>query len=201
MGGRNLPYAYKVKYLESSGTQWILTNIFLATPKPTILDITFASIDGNYDKNVFGGDDARGFNLYFQGNYSLGFYLCGGFVLNNLNINAVVKNTVHIEIQNNAQGTFILNNASFTIPQKNITQSTSPFNLFTQYSGTYRCSKIRIYKCSIVIEDNKVLDFIPVVDKQGVPAMYDKVSSQLLYNQGTGQFIAGPRVRGGGNNN
>ena len=34
-----------------------------------------------------------------------------------------------------------------------------------------------------------VRDFIPVLDMNDVPCMYDKVSGDLFYNQGTGQFI------------
>lgn len=41
---------------------------------------------------------------------------------------------------------------------------------------------------------NEVLmqDFIPVLDHDGVPCMYDRVTNEFFYNQGTGQFIAGP---------
>ena len=34
-------------------------------------------------------------------------------------------------------------------------------------------------------------DFIPVLDISGRPAMYDEVSGNLFYNQGTGEFTWG----------
>lgn len=38
-------------------------------------------------------------------------------------------------------------------------------------------------------DGNKMLrDYIPVLDSNGVPAMYDRVSGQYFYNLGTGQF-------------
>lgn len=37
-----------------------------------------------------------------------------------------------------------------------------------------------------------IQDFIPVLDPYGVPCMYDRVTDSFFYNQGTGQFIAGP---------
>lgn len=45
-------------------------------------------------------------------------------------------------------------------------------------------------------KDNNVLvrDFIPVLDADGVACMYDKVTQQFFYNQGTGNFIAGPQI-------
>ena len=44
------------------------------------------------------------------------------------------------------------------------------------------------------IYDNNVLvrDFIPVIDSNAVPCMYDKVESKFYYNAGTGDFISGP---------
>ena len=44
------------------------------------------------------------------------------------------------------------------------------------------------------IYNNNVLvrDFIPVIDSNAVPCMYDKVESKFYYNAGTGDFISGP---------
>ena len=39
--------------------------------------------------------------------------------------------------------------------------------------------------------DVLVRDYIPVLDQNNVPCMYDKVSGEFFYNQGTGEFIAG----------
>ena len=39
-----------------------------------------------------------------------------------------------------------------------------------------------------------VRDFIPVLDKDGTPCMYDLVEHKFYYNAGTGNFIAGPIV-------
>ena len=50
---------------------------------------------------------------------------------------------------------------------------------------------IRIYKATIKKSGELVRDFIPVLDKDGVACMYDKVSGGFFYNQGTGEFIAG----------
>ena len=49
---------------------------------------------------------------------------------------------------------------------------------------------------SVKIEEKDILvrDFIPVLDYNNVPCMYDKVTGQFFYNAGTGNFIAGPIV-------
>ena len=54
-----------------------------------------------------------------------------------------------------------------------------------------------IYSCKLYDNDVLVRDFIPVLDGNGTPCMYDKVTKQFFYNQGTGQFIAGPIIGSG----
>ena len=46
------------------------------------------------------------------------------------------------------------------------------------------------------IYDNDVLvrDYIPVLDGNGTPCMYDKVEKKFYYNAGTEQFVAGPVI-------
>lgn len=52
----------------------------------------------------------------------------------------------------------------------------------------------KIYYFKIYDNDVLVRDFIPVLDHNGSPCMYDKVSKQFFYNSGTGDFIAGPII-------
>jgi hypothetical protein len=51
----------------------------------------------------------------------------------------------------------------------------------------------RIYEISLY-DENNVLKFhgIPALDRNNVVCMYDTVSQNLFYNQGTGDFVAGP---------
>lgn len=51
-----------------------------------------------------------------------------------------------------------------------------------------------IYYCKIYDNDILLRDFIPVLDTYGTPCMYDRVEKKYYYNQGTGQFIAGPVI-------
>ena len=53
---------------------------------------------------------------------------------------------------------------------------------------------IKIYYFQIYDNDTLVRDFVPVLDYNGVPCMFDKVTETFFYNQGTGDFIAGPIV-------
>ena len=49
----------------------------------------------------------------------------------------------------------------------------------------------RIKYGKIYAENNLVCDLIPCLDTNGTPCMYDTVSKQTFYNQGTGEFLYG----------
>lgn len=51
-----------------------------------------------------------------------------------------------------------------------------------------------IYKFKIVRNGVLIQSLIPVLDYDDTPCMYDEVSHKFFYNQGTGAFVAGPRV-------
>lgn len=59
------------------------------------------------------------------------------------------------------------------------------------YEPNYGTSNSRIYWCKIYDADTLIRAFIPVIDFNNTPCMYDKVSKQLFYNQGTGGFTYG----------
>ena len=62
-------------------------------------------------------------------------------------------------------------------------------NNTTPYFSAMQCNRLRIIQNNILVRD-----FIPVLDKDGVPCMYDKVEGKFYYNAGTGDFIAGPVI-------
>lgn len=62
---------------------------------------------------------------------------------------------------------------------------------------TKRSMKIyyfKIYKKDSNNNEILVCDLIPVIDNNGIPYMFDKVTNQIFYNAGTGDFIAGPVI-------
>ena len=51
-------------------------------------------------------------------------------------------------------------------------------------AGTIKKSnKINIYDCKIYDNDILIRDMIPVLDKNGVACMYDKVNKKYYYNE------------------
>ena len=60
--------------------------------------------------------------------------------------------------------------------------------LFAVNGGDIRCDDY-IYSCKIWHFGELVRNFVPCVDGNRVPCMYDTVSKQPFYNAGTGEFL------------
>lgn len=53
-------------------------------------------------------------------------------------------------------------------------------------------SSIKLYYIKFYnYNDELIRDFIPVLDENNIPCLYDKISKSYFYNQGTGQFLYG----------
>lgn len=48
---------------------------------------------------------------------------------------------------------------------------------------------VRVFNAKITLNNNLVRDFIPVLDLSGRPCLYDKVEDKFYYNKGTGEFL------------
>ena len=60
--------------------------------------------------------------------------------------------------------------------------------LFYGYNAPTAC---RVYCYRQYRDGAPLIDLIPVLDKEDVPCMYDKVSGQYFYNMGSGSFSYG----------
>lgn len=185
--GTNLPYAYEIEYLQGDGNAYLdtsLTVLFLNN-KHFQIDVLLPD-NRTY---VWGGTFYDGQLVFTMGAYRNDW---GG---DDRSI-TVPKNTKFSVIQTDEN--IVVNET--LLPRTNRTRDIN-FFLFTRNPiETNTVFRGFIYLFKVWDNNQTYEELIPVVDKQGVPAMYDKVSGQLFYNQGTGQFIAGPRVRGGNNN-
>lgn len=96
-----------------------------------------------------------------------------------------------LEILDNTSGSYITQGMSY-----GEISIDAPLYLFTK-DGSTQFAKAKLYSLKVKrnysYADN-VLDLIPVKDAKGTVCMFDKVSRKFFYNQGTGDFIAGPEV-------
>ena len=182
---RKRPYYCEVEYLESTGTQYIGTGVVFSDSSHTYKwDIGAQAVntsDTNY--NWFCG--------FFEGGaYSAGVY---SDTTTNYNFYAV--------------GTYYQNGQAITDPLTSGDKYGIIRNIFTitNFAGTLpiilfgrnqsngvKCEATKkIFYFKIYDNDTLVRDFIPVIDWNMKPCMYDKVSGELFYNKGTSDFVAG----------
>ena len=74
--------------------------------------------------------------------------------------------------------------------QNNVYGSFYIFNIHTEVD-TSNYSKFKLYYFKIYDNDILVRDYVPVLDKNDRPCLFDKVSKTCFYNQGTGEFLYG----------
>jgi|GEM_PF-2416835 len=199
-----LPDGYQeVRYLESSRTQYINTQVLSPTGNHKILVDIEMPLANNGATTIFGTRESntqRWGNPYFASATSTSIYVGGTtgilaqpwaqngraeFSLEANNINKVVT------VSHN--GT--VRTASYT----GTTVTTVPLYLFGAYNGgIVERGTFRLYGCKIWLEGALVRDFVPALDESSRPCLFDLVSQTPFYNSGTGEFLHGeiiPAIR------
>ena len=182
-----LPLGFKeVEYLESSEAQWIKTDYTLTSS--TKIDILFSP------------NQQTRLNLWVIGSRVEENKLTGIRISSDTIIDCFINttNSPHITSSNVGNKYRAVLDGKWTV---NDTQGTSitpsaglsPLTLFSYNSSTtentYTSSALcacKIYYCKIWDNEILVRDYIPCLDNNGIPCMYDLVSGQPFYNQGTG---------------
>lgn len=106
-----------------------------------------------------------------------------------------VHNNIDI-VLNNDTVSYVLNGdsaVSYTA-RTNYVDIDKTIYLFKNNNSTFQCFTGKIYYCKIWDNNTLVRDFIPVLDWNMTPCMYDRVTEQLFYNQGTGDFTYGREI-------
>ena len=192
-----LPSGYQqVEYIESTGTQYVDTNVLITNNSKLTLDISFNSnTDGDYVNGISGNFSAGRFavgNGY--GNYT-GFY----FGVANENLWAGTRDTnrhkFFIDMPNLTYGidNTVYNKTAYTYP----TFTNNYFCLFArnQKSNIGSYAKQKFYSCQIYDNGTIVRNFIPCYRiSDNVIGLYDMINRKFYTNAGTGTFLKGADV-------
>ena len=203
-----LPYSARIEYLESTGTQYIDTGVIGKSSVRRLLQTLVPNADTNaYIGPIFGIRTNLGiFWAMFFSNYSpntIRFDYGQQTSLNCTSSNSMQGKIVVIDMNNHNKASIYDTNHNLLCTQNlSTTTFTTGENLFLFASLDTRqgtpiflgAPSVKIYSAKIYDNDVLVRDFIPVLDKNGTPCMFDKVEKKFYYNQGTGQFIAGPVI-------
>ena len=188
----------QLEYIEKDGfTQYINTGLI---PQPDwTYEFDFERI-GNF--NYLCGSDKG----YKEGSFNISIDLGKNEGLRTLNFGTFFYNsgiTPPINkrmIITKKPNQFIIGTNTYKIDKGNI-KAEYPLVIFTtNRRGTPQVSRIfiqqyKLYSFKITDENgNLIQKLLPALDKNGVVGMYDTVKRKFHYNEGAGEFIAGPKV-------
>lgn len=187
-------YKKKLSYLESTGTQYIDTGVVGKSGIKSFLDFEFISGD-LADYIIFGSANNKWAVRYYpvssrDGMWTLGY---GGRLISTTAAKLKQRYKVDSELSvgkqtMNVDGSIVVNSANTAT----VNTTRNMFLFGVNGNGTFQgYGGVRIYSCWIEVNGVLVRDFIPVLDMNDVPCMYDKVSGGFFYNKGTGKFTYG----------
>ena len=187
------PYYCEVEYLESNSAQQRISTGIMVDTLPITVDVSFSTASASYNSTyqVIVGTVTG--DQYFIGFISgdPAFAIKYNNVTYNTNIVPVADTIYRLTSTiSNSDATLNINGTNYTNTMT-YTANNEEIGLFAQKYGT---KSNRIHACKIYKGSTLVRDFIPVLDWDMAPCMYDKVSGELFYNQGTGNFIAGRQI-------
>lgn len=195
-----LPSEYQeVKYIESTGLQYVDTGIVPQSTTRVVLsvamtDLAFSNFNGwgslGSAEAFFLGIDKNktSFSATISANWS------------STNFPTLADNKKHVfDVSNNA---IMLDGVSYGTGDIGDTASEGEtlylFAFHTEYLYNdvhYACGKERIYSCEIYSGDNLIRNFIPCYRKSDKTiGLYDLVNSTFYTNSGNGTFLAGEKV-------
>ena len=177
----------RLKYLESTGSQYIDTGYNINTSTDEIELVIQGITTANY-KWFFGEHD---------NNARFGLGSGDGTNKRNVAYGATTYKVTDTQVYN-TQHTFVANSSGVFIDGTKVANYSSFASISTLYLFHLNLNNQPSYMGGARVWSYKhkrngefILDMIPVLDKDGVVCMFDTVSKEFFYNQGTGDFIAG----------
>lgn len=187
----------KLEYIESTGTQYILTDYYLKSnsdidlkfqlfsSNESDIGILFGSRENNNKKAYLFGDASSG-NGYLYGFYgSVDRFDDTYKIIEN---NAVYGNLYNLSIRGGNFDVFNLGSVSLSSNNFNMTYPMCIFGL--NDTGDVRLiPRARIFSFKIRENNQIVKNFVPCLDKNNKAGLYDLVENKFYGNSGTGDFV------------
>lgn len=186
-----------VNYIESSGTQYFNTGYTASNNTRVVATVKANNVLAPNSANfVFGYRTSNKSEAFVAGlattkafhNFGTTYQFTDcSFATDKVTVDAN-KNVCTFTSENGQSAVSTLTESTFTCP--------SPLLLLANnqngtISNTYSKGGWdgRLYSCQIYENDELVRDFIPVLDIEGTPCLYDKATKEFFYNQGSGEFL------------
>lgn len=181
-----------IKYIESTGTQWIDTGWAAPSGYKAEMKILINTYQNGDLYGIIGSHNerapwGRNYLILDKSNFQIGAdgFQNVGSAQTGIEYN-ISLSTVPDDVYFNDVNVYNLTGSD---------RSSNNLYLFNVSGYTFNKFIGRMYYLKIWNpRDVLVRDMIPVLDLNDVPCMYDKVTDQYFYNVGTGDFIAGPEA-------
>lgn len=193
-----LPYNAEIEYLEATGTQYIITDLYgdnnLGFEIKFIAN-SLGSQEDSQSSTLFGSRQSSVANAFQLSSYQNGTLDFG----NKLNTQLGIRN-INIEyIANFTNSSLCINNQCSNINTNYTFQTPTPLYIFALYQSSItsviECFIGKIYYVKFFNRTTlePIAEYTPVrIGQTGY--MYDKINGQLFGNSGTGSFILGPDI-------
>ena len=210
-GEYDLPAGYKkLEYLESSGTQYVLTPV--TTNQVNAVDFDFRQVgDLSRSQCMWVLGNATSENGLLFGFWSIqpqdypedfGYYMCESLNTPFIKTAGVLdthadkftRRRVSIKKMSlTLDGSIVQNRHNGSLyPNLNSDNRIALFAANHAANGIMINPGCKLWSAMFCFSGEPVAHFIPVLDETGTPCMYDKVSHQSYYNSGSGDFIIPP---------
>lgn len=197
MAGKRLPYARRVEYIRSSGSQYINTRWMPIATASLKLRCAIHNVNGAPQVGCIQNNGKPYYNWFWTSNYMLVFYF-GSYSNESANYifapsGTISLNQEHAISYNGATGKGSVDASQFSGSICN-SVPTVPFYLFARNNrGTAELfCQMSIYGFTVELAGEKKLDLIPVIDLEGQAKMFDLVSG--TYPEHYGTFTPGPEI-------
>ena len=179
--------------LQSSGKQYIDTGF--STEDYNHVEAKFASTDVNQERGyVWGVDDTRVEATSYRSQFS---YSKTAFVGYGPTSSCLRKDNMfpvdtgdHVIVMNNKK--FLLDGSQIWTATKDWRRGPATTVLFANKKlgeTLERYAKMKIYYLKMYEGNDLVAEFVPAMDWDNKPGMYETISHQMLYNKGAGSFL------------
>ena len=191
----------EVEYLESSGTQYIDTGYkFTSNMRFKINHTPTGSISDNY----FTGHYATN-NKIFLGGFYQNKCIWGIGQLQENTINASANQRFVVDMTYTSNSSANTSSVSGTINGQSVSLTSTALQDFVYGLNILAFARnnngsvghylsCKLYSFQIYNSDTLVRDFVPCLDNNNIPCLYDKVEGKAYYNAGTGSFTYGRKI-------
>lgn len=191
-------------YIDNNGTAWFSSGISM--PNGYILKCKIYVRTSNDIRTITAASDYTSGeklnSVRLTAGPSYAIMVDGGVANNRLQFAFNCEEICEIETSNITNNQYIkINGETKASATKSITNYASQnINIFRNNNDTYpQPINAKCYYLQLFNPDGSIVrDFWPAIDDNGVACMYDYVTKQYFYNQGTGEFTVSDEVRNAG---